>query len=151
MGITKKTWMAVSGATLFGVTLLPAAGGQRDRLTPDAAARALVYGQTDADWTARAAALVAHDADAAALIGRVAESNRVDPLARSRALEALALAGTRDADEALRHALASPTVRNDATFPMLVATVDSVYAQRLATLECKHAVHQARSAAPHKR
>jgi hypothetical protein len=144
MGITKKTWMAVSGATLLGVTLLPAAGGQRDCLTTDAAARALVYGQADASWTPRAAALVAHDAGAAALIGRVAESSRVDPLARGRALEALALAGTRDADEALRHALAS-------TFPMLLATVDSVYAQRLTTLECKHQQHQARSAAPHKR
>jgi len=140
MGKTKNTIMVVTGAALFGVTLLPAAGSQRPGMTADGAARALVYGQADAGWTPRAAALVAHDGEAARLIGRVAEATNVDALARSRALEALARAGTPDAMEALHHALASPTVHNDATYPLLVTMVDSVYAQRLTDLECRRAL-----------
>ena len=130
-----KLAMGLTGVALLAASLLPSAqGGRRQRLTIETAARALVYGQADASWTRRAAELVAGDGEAARAIARVAESANVDGVARSRALDALAAAGDPTAQEAMRHALSSPSLRADASYPMLVARLAGVEAPTFETL-----------------
>jgi phosphohistidine phosphatase SixA len=169
-----KIVMGIAGAALVAVSLLPAAhGGRRERLTVDGATRALVYGQADASWTRRTAELVAGDADAARALAHVAEASNVDGVVRSRALDALAAAGDAPAQEAMRHALSSPALRADATYPMLVArlagespTFDTLIylaqlresaksASQLEVAEAAapvcHRLHQARASLAHKR
>jgi hypothetical protein len=130
-----KILMGLAGAALLVTTLIPAAhGGRRERLTVDSATRALVYGQADASWTARTAALIAGDADAERAIAHVAEAANIDGMARSRALDALALAGDATAQEAMRSTLSSPEVRADAAYPMLVARLSGLEAPTFETL-----------------
>ncbi|MGZ3406391.1 MAG: hypothetical protein ACXVDD_12630 [Polyangia bacterium] len=130
-----KIGLGMAGAALLAAGLLPAAhGGRRARLTVDGATRALVYGQADAGWTARAAELVAGDAEAARAIAHVAEATNVDGMARARALDALAAAGDANAQEWMRHALSSPSLRADAAYPMLVARLAGVESPTFETL-----------------
>jgi hypothetical protein len=117
-----KILMGLAGVTLLAAGLMSSAeGGKRRPLTVDSATRALVYGQADASWTTRAAELVARDPDAARAIAHVAEATNVDSLTRMRAFDALAASGSPRARLAMRQALASPTLRADAAYPMLVA------------------------------
>lgn len=132
---TLKITIGLTGAALLAASLLPAAyGGRRERVTVESATRALVYGQADGSWTARAARLVAGDPEAAQAIVHVAEAANVGGETRARALDALAQAGDDGAQEAMRAALSSPSVRADATYPMLVARLAGVEAPTLDTL-----------------
>jgi len=137
-GKARKITFGLVGAGLLTAGMLsPATGahsGGRAAMTVDAATRALVYGGADATWTDRAAALVAQNSDAARALGRVAEAANVDGVARARALEALGRAGSVEAQEAMRHALSSPTVRGDAAYPMLVARLSALPAPTFDTL-----------------
>jgi hypothetical protein len=125
----KITFGLVGAGLLTAGMVSSATGAQRGAcaaMTVETATRALVYGGADATWTDRAAALVADNGDAARALGRVAEAENVDGMARSRALEALGRAGSVDAQAAMRHALSSPTVRGDAAYPMLVARLSAL-------------------------
>jgi hypothetical protein len=129
-GKAMKITFGLVGAGLLTAGMLSSAtgaqGGGRATMTVNAATRALVYGGADATWTDRAAALIAQNGEAARALGRVAEAENVDGVARARALEALGRAGSVDAQEAMRHALSSPTVRGDAAYPMLVARLSAL-------------------------
>ena len=130
-----KITIGLTGAALVAASLLPSAyGGRREPITVEGATQALVYGQADATWTRRTAELVAGDAEAARAIAHVAEATNVDGVARSRALDALAAAGDANAQEWMRHALSAPSVRADATYPMLVARLAGVEAPTFETL-----------------
>jgi hypothetical protein len=119
-----KITMGLVGAGLLAASALPADGGRRSLDSVDGATRAIWLGAPNA--TERAATLAATSGDAAAAIGRVAEAENVDALARDRALEALARAGTVASQAALRHALSAPSVRGEADYPMLVARLAAV-------------------------
>src|SRR4051794_39326601 len=103
-GKAMKITFGLVGAGLLTAGLLsPATGATGDgraAMTVDAATRALIYGGADASWTDRAAALVAHDGDAARALGRVVEAENVDGVARARALDALGRAGSVEAQQA---------------------------------------------------
>jgi len=113
-----KIIIGLVGAALLAATA-SAAAGRRKPDTIDVATRALYFGAPQA--TERAARLARTSAEAAHEIGRLAEATNVDPLARDRAIEALARANTAGARNALRHALSSPAVRAAADYPMLAA------------------------------
>src|SRR6476620_8595086 len=105
MGKTMKITMGLVGAGLLAASALPADGGRRGRDTVDGATRAIYLGAPHA--TERAAAVAATSADAASAIGRIAEATNVDALTRGRAIDALAIAGSADAQAAMRHALSA--------------------------------------------
>jgi hypothetical protein len=130
--IGMKVTMALAGAGMLAVSAMW--GEQKPAITVDAATHALVYGNTGAGWTTRAAALAAANGEAARAIGHVAEAVNVDSAARDHALEALALAGTADAQAAMREALASPAAKNDAAYPILVARLANVETPTFDTL-----------------
>ena len=129
-GKAMKITFGLVGAGLLTAGMLSSATGAhrggRAALTVDTATRALVYGGADAAWTERAAALVAADGEAARAIGHVAEAANVDAAARARALDALGRAGSVEAQQAMRHALSSPTFRGDPAYPLLVARLSSL-------------------------
>ena len=132
MGKTMKITMGLVGAGLLAASALPADGGRRGRDTVDGATRAIYLGAPNA--TERAAAVAATSADAASAIGRIAEATNVDALTRSRAIDALAIAGSADAQAAMRHALSAPPVRAQAAYPMLVARLAGVETPTFDTL-----------------
>jgi hypothetical protein len=170
-----KITMGLVGAGLWAASFATtAAGGQRAPLSIDVATRGLIYGTSDARFDDRMAALVASNAEAARAIGNVAAAKNVDGRARARALAALQLAGTSDAQSAMRAALSAPAVQADAAYPMLVARLagvetptletlmylasvraDATAAGELALAEAAspvcHRLHQARSPFSHKR
>lgn len=129
-----KVTMALAGAGMLALSLMPASGGQKADMTVDTATRALVYGNADATWTTRAAALAAGNGEAARAIGHVAEALNLDGVARDHAIEALAIAGTADAQAAMRQALASTAAKNDAAYPILVARLANVETPTFDTL-----------------
>jgi uncharacterized lipoprotein YajG len=103
-----RTMIGVTVAVfLVGATLLGAQKPAPPPLTTDVAVREVVFGQADATWMKRAVALIKRDDRAAVELGRVAAATNVDPLARSRALEALARANTPAAKDAIAHAVES--------------------------------------------
>jgi hypothetical protein len=73
-----------------------------------------------AGWVAEATALMQAHPEMSARIGRLAESAQVDGVARGLILDALAKADNESAQEALRHALQTRTVEDDATYPLLL-------------------------------
>ncbi len=132
-GTAMKITMGLVGAGLLAASVVPASGGRRAD-TVDGVTRALVYGAADASWTERAAALAAGNGEAARALGHVAEATNLDGNARDHALEALARAGTVDAQAAMRHALAAAPVRADAAYPILVARLANVESPTFDTL-----------------
>lgn len=117
-----KITLGIVGGALAALMMLPSGGAARVN-TVDDAARALLYGKTDAHWTATVAKMAAADAVAARQLGRLAESANVDSLQRARVLDALEQAATPAADAALFQALCTTSARNDGTYPLLVAGV----------------------------
>ena len=126
--------MGLAGAGLWAASLAPTAASTPAPLTVDGATRALVYDTGDARMSERMAVLAASNAEAARAIGRVAEAKNVDGGTRQRALGALQLAGTREAQAAMRLALSSPAAQADATYPMLVARLAGVETPTFETL-----------------
>lgn len=137
----KKITLAVAATLVFSWCVLPSRAPAAPTL--DGVERALVIGRADPAWVAKAAALATADARAAARLGRDAEATNLPPGARDRALAALAQAGTPEAQQALRAALASPAVARDAAYPLLVARLADVRAPTVETVTFLAETHAA--------
>jgi hypothetical protein len=143
----KSKWMmkVTIGAVAAGLamlSLLPAPAGHV-AMTPDTAARALVFGRADAAWTEHASELAAMSPAFANRLSQLARSNQVSPLGRGAALDALVRAGTPEAQSSLRAALAADTVREDSAYPLLLARLGAVKSPTVETIAYLDHVHRA--------
>jgi hypothetical protein len=119
-----KVTAGLVAAGVIGLTMQ--AQGARHNLTPGAAEHALVYGHVDATWVQRTGKLAADNPELAKELGRIAQSTSLDGVRRGQALDALAQAGSDEAQKAMRDALAARAVMADPTYPLLVTRLGQI-------------------------